>query len=81
MTVAEARDEATRRVGLDALERAELDPWIAQVLRQNAEVYRDLCPLGPQMPKLLLGGTSVMNGLPRDTAALIEALQPFVALD
>ena len=35
VTVAETRDEATRLVGLDALERAELDPWIAQVLRQK----------------------------------------------
>jgi hypothetical protein len=78
---AEARDEAIRRVGLDALEQAERDPWIAQILQQNTEVYRDLRRMGPQMPKILLGGTSVMNGIPRDTAALIQALQPYVALD
>jgi uncharacterized membrane protein/protein-disulfide isomerase len=81
ITVAEARDEAIRLVGLNALEEAELDPWIPQVLRRNAEVYRGLSRAGPEMPKLLLGGNSLMNGIPRDTATLIQALRQHVALD
>ena len=81
LTLEQARTEAQRRVGAADLKRAEQDPWISDTLRQAVEIYGGLSASGPRMPKLLLGGRDLMNGVPRSTADLIRSLQEHVTLD
>ncbi len=81
LTLEQAREVAERRVGASPLQKAEQDPWISETLRRAAEIYGGLSGSGPRMPKLLLGGRDLMNGVPRSTADLIRSLQDHVTLD
>ncbi len=74
ITPQQARDQALKLVGREALERAERDPWVAEMLAQSVSTYRRLGPSGPRMPKVLLGHNHLLNGVPRDTAQLVRAV-------
>lgn len=73
--LADAKAKATALAGADALAAAESDPWIAERLKQTLEQYKILAASSPKMPKLLLGGTAILNGLARDPAQFVQALE------
>lgn len=82
ITPAEARGQAIQLVGFEALQRAEQDPWIEDVLKKSAATYRALASQGSsRMPKVLYGQKRLIFGVPRDTADLVRALQLEFKLD
>lgn len=56
------------------------DPWVEEVLAQNVSDYGQLIEKTPVMPKLLLGGSSVIQGLGKDQQAIEELLNEHLKL-
>lgn len=79
-SVAEVEAEAKRRVGTDAYQVAQEDAWIDEVIRQNAEDYRVLIQATPVMPKLLLGGNSVLQGVSADAGSFVFELKKYLKI-
>ncbi len=80
ISVSQARQFAAELVGENALAQAERDPSIAGALNQAFSIYRVLSRSDPRLPKLLLGGKRLMNGIPRDTATLVKLLKEAFSL-
>jgi uncharacterized membrane protein/protein-disulfide isomerase len=74
ISVLQAREFAVGLVGEDAIASAEKDPSIGIALDQSISIYRVLSRSDPRLPKLLLGGKRLVNGVPRDMQALKRLL-------
>jgi uncharacterized membrane protein/protein-disulfide isomerase len=68
----EARLFASKLVGASALEKAEADPRVAEMIRQDCDVYA-ACGLGA-VPKLLFGSTNV-SGTVNDERILFAPIE------
>lgn len=62
------------RVGAAALDSQEIARWVESCLRQNIADYALLIRKTPVMPKLLVTGATVLQGVPRDVDALQRSL-------
>ncbi len=51
------------------------DPWITRQLENSMQMNGRLQAQNPKMPKLLLGGISVMHGLAKDTATFVAMME------
>lgn len=60
------REEAIERVGGQAFEAAFNDRWCQKVIQQNCDDYRVLIQRTAVMPKILLGGSRLLQGASRD---------------
>jgi uncharacterized membrane protein/protein-disulfide isomerase len=73
--IMDARTKAYELAGEAAIKAAESHPSIGQTLKQTFESYKHLAAQNKMMPKLLLGGTSVMNGLAKSPEDFVAALK------
>lgn len=62
-------------VGQDKMDKALQDFWVQEVLSANVNDFRQLTAETVKMPKLLIGESQVLHGLPASQTALIEALE------
>ncbi len=70
-----AKAEAIKRVGEDALEKALADNWGDQIIKQNCDDYKQFIKRTPVMPKLLLGGSQVLQGASTSKETFIRELE------
>lgn len=70
---------ATDLVGEEKLNAVD-SAWINEVIKVSCEDYRDFSKLTPKMPKLLLKGVKVQQGITRDTETLERVLREHVGL-
>ncbi len=71
--VAEA--EAIKRVGESAFNKALSDQWANQIIKQNCDDYKQFIKRTPVMPKLLLGGSQVLQGASTNEETFIRELE------
>lgn len=70
-----AKAQAAIYVGDTPLAQALVDPWIEQRLSEIYGHYALLIQKNAVMPKMLLGGTAVVNGVAQTDAQFIRALE------
>ncbi|MDC0935862.1 vitamin K epoxide reductase family protein [Pirellulales bacterium] len=68
-------EQAEERVGQEWLQDDETKRWVNAFLRQDFEDYGRLIQQTSVMPKLLVHGTKIMQGTPRDADALLETFR------
>ena len=61
-------------VGADKIESVDTS-WVEAMLKQNVADYKMLLKDTPVMPKILLGGSQIMQGKAKDTGTLERLLQ------
>ncbi|MEZ5302281.1 MAG: vitamin K epoxide reductase family protein [Verrucomicrobiales bacterium] len=74
----EARDYAAELVGKPAFDRALADGWVGETLKRGTALYGDLAKTNRKLPKLVLGGSKVMQGLPQDVRTLFAVIESSV---
>jgi hypothetical protein len=62
-------------VGAEALRKAEADPWIAERLKENFDLYAKLTTQNIRMPKLLLHTDVMMHGTAADTGSFVQEME------
>jgi protein-disulfide isomerase len=81
ISLARARQFAVELVGKDALARAEVDPYIENSLSQSMSIYAQLSSKEPRLPKVLIGGMTIVNGVPKDTDTLVRLFKEAYHVD
>ena len=71
----EASAKAKELAGADALATAQKDAWVDARLQKTFDQYKLLAANNPRMPKLLLGGTAILNGLARDSQTFVQVMR------
>lgn len=70
-----ARAAADQLAGKEAMRIAAKDPWINLQFRHSTNNYGLIAKQNPRMPALLLGGTTILNGLFHDKEQFIQTIE------
>jgi hypothetical protein len=74
--LSDARARAEEIVGEDVLEKIwEDEGWFEKRFAQTSALYRFLSSRNDVMPKLLLGGASMLNGTAKDPETFVEIME------
>lgn len=71
----EARRQITALIPAAELEAALMDPWVEASLKSNILDYKKLAIQSTRMPKLMITGDRVMQGLARTTAEFVKGME------